>query len=310
MTMMAARAYHFEIATDEDPHLQPQGNFIDNFTGDDTVNAASNAELVMMHVPLNFGHEIESVAMLPPSWNRTQTYYGLMNSTGDMPDPKLDGENWARANPDLQTISSITGCPMYLTPQKYWPTELAQKYFSNKTVFGVLRDPYERIVQLFKGGMEGHSDRNATALATCDINSAIKKMMNETMHGNAFRDRCTFLPQAEYFEGPYKITVPVDARQFPKSMNAMFKAYGATEMHIFPWDISAEPNCQDSWANDLDCEARRMVREYYKRDFQLLCDRFNYCSPTNSVCLTGVEGLCPPEAAATTFDTGVMSSKC
>jgi hypothetical protein len=215
---------------------------------------------------------------------------------------KAGGENWAGANPNLQTISSVTGCPMYLTPQKYWPTELAKTYFGNKKVFGVIRDPYERLVQIFKSGMDGYSDRNATALAKCDINSAIRKMINESKNGNVFRDGCVFLPQSEYFEGPYAITVPVNGRSdFLDSINTVFEEHNYTNMKLDASDVIAEPHCQQVWAEDLDCETRAMVREFYYRDFQIICNNFNYCNTDNN-CNIHIPGMCPKKLEEVIWD--------
>jgi hypothetical protein len=207
---------------------------------------------------------------------------------------------------------------MYLTPQKYWPTELAKTYFGNKHVFGVLRDPYERLVQLFKSGMEGYSDRDATALAKCDVNSAVRKMINESMHGNVFRDGCVFVPQAEYFEGPYRIKLPVNSREFPASMNNAFESWNYTNMKINMGDVTAEPYCQQTvWAESLDCETRKMVREFYSRDFELICavfnvshdvsHHFNFCSNTDSICTINVPGMCPEDIKYATDWDGVAS---
>jgi len=286
MTMMAARAYHFEIATDETSFLQ---------VGYEQVESKVHYDQ----------HEL--VMMLPPGPLRKNIYFDFIGRTG-----RFDMLDANKSTSNLETISSSTGCPMYMTPQKYWPTELAQKYFGNRRVFGVLQDPYERLVDIFKSGMEGFSDRNATALAKCDVNAAVKKMMNETMHGNAFRDGCVFLPQAEYFEGPHKITKAVDHRGFPGTMNRFLQSHGYLNMHVRHKDISPaklfeKSYCSDVWSGSLDCETRQMVRKFYARDFRLICKKFNYCSKKDSVCSTDVPGSCPESIMAESWGTGVRS---
>ena len=64
------------------------------------------------------------------------------------PDAKL----WGGVAPELQGLSDVTGCPMYFTPPKYWPGDLAKAYLGGKKVFGILRNPYERLVAMFRGG--------------------------------------------------------------------------------------------------------------------------------------------------------------
>lgn len=284
--MMAARAYHFEIATDETSFLQ---------VGYEQVESKVHYDQ----------HEL--VMMLPPGPLRKNIYFDFIGRTG-----RFDMLDANKSTSNLETISSSTGCPMYMTPQKYWPTEFAQKYFGNRRVFGVLQDPYERLVDIFKSGMEGFSDRNATALAKCDVNAAVKKMMNETMHGNAFRDGCVFLPQAEYFEGPHKITKAVDHRGFPGTMNRFLQSHGYLNMHVRHKDISPaklfeKSYCSDVWSGSLDCETRQMVRKFYARDFRLICKKFNYCSKKDSVCSTDVPGSCPESIMAESWGTGVRS---
>merc|ERR1719359_2526507 len=122
-------------------------------------------------------------------------------------------------NSDLQEQNPETKCAMYFSPQKYWPKQIAEKYFGNKTVFALLRDPYERLVSMFRGNIEGYGamgDYN-----TCDVNGAVKRLLKNILNGstNKFASECTFLPQAEYFEAPYGIMQPIDQRLFPHSVN-------------------------------------------------------------------------------------------
>merc|ERR1719401_413229 len=115
---------------------------------------------------------------------------------------KPNGEIWGHAHPDLQEVSNVTGCRMYFTPAKYWPKDLAARYFDNKTIFGMLRDPYERLVAQFRGNFESYGGGfDKEAREKCDVNSAIKKkMLSIRDSASAFMEDCAFLPQAEYFD--------------------------------------------------------------------------------------------------------------
>lgn len=270
--------------------------------------------LVLMHIPYNFGHTIEQVALMPlfsrdmvhgmqqaflkksktDGVEVSQDRLDLMNMM-----KRHDGVAWGHFNQDLQDIDPKTGCPMYFTPPKYWPTKLAQKYFANKTIFGVLRDPYERIVSQFRGNVEGYGGFDDGAHERCSLNVGVKEMLKKYIAGGdkvKFDQECSFLPQAEYFDGEYGIKLPIDNRKFPHSMNKVFKDnnYGDA-FQIRQKDILHVMECENLWAEDLDAEARALVRQVYKADFDLNCKHFGYCDFEENVCLQGVENMCPPK---------------
>jgi len=271
-------------------------------------------DLVFMHVPYNFGHTVEMVALMIPSMipDITDGTVGAELPGGKMPDINMtwellekakpfqrpDREIWGHLNPDLLVTSNVTGCGMYFTPQKYWPDELAQKYFGNKKVFGVLRDPYERLVALFRGDIDGYGGSYPEFKKTCDVNGAVKSMLLNFLNGtDPFAQGCTFIPQAEYFDsGKYSIVVPVDNRRFPESMNERFKEHGYEDMHIETSQVVHVRGCDNVWAADLDSETKTLVRKVYAKDFALLCKHFNYCDDTENVCLTKVPHMCPEKA--------------
>jgi len=264
-------------------------------------------DLVLMHIPYNFGHTVENVAMFgssPGSALRMGAYVlglGGFSSVGRQASweearslSRKHGEIWGHLNPDLQVINKVTGCPMYYTPQKYWPEQLAAKYFGNKTVFGMLRDPYERLVAFFRGNLEGYGGSYPEFLKSCDVNGAVKKMMLDYLAGDKFANGCTFLPQAEFFDGPYGIKVPIDNRFFPSSMNKAFVAHGYPDFHIATSDVLHVALCQDVWAADLDAETRSLVKKVYAADFELLCKHFGYCDNEENCCIFQVPMMCPP----------------
>jgi len=270
-------------------------------------------DLVLMHVPFNFGHTVENVAMFGSSGIYSQLSMGayLMTLGGFSEQTRQasweeanmltrpKGAVWGHLNPDLQVMNEATGCPMYYAPQKYWPKELAEKYFGNKTVFGMLRDPYERLIAFFRGNMDGYGGVYPEYFKKCDVNGAVKQMMKDYIEGNnTFSQDCTFVPQAEYFDGPHGIALPINNRQFPASMNTAFVEHGYTDYQIHTEDILHVRGCPDVWAADLDEETRSLVRQVYARDFELLCKHFNYCDSNENTCIWQVPMMCPQKVLA------------
>jgi len=267
-------------------------------------------DLVLMHVPYNFGNTVEKVALLGPN-GTIAVYRALLAETGDsfaqVSEPNSweeiesvmqpGGEAWGHINPDLQVMNNITNCPHYLSPAKYWPEDLAQSYFGNKTIFGIIRDPYEKLVAQFRGGMADYGGFPRQMMVTCDVNAAIKGRMKELLQsqqesGNMFQNGCAHIPQAEYFEGPYGIQVPVDNWRFPLSMNELFEEHGYT-WRVHEDDIMHVELCEDHWSVEFDDETRSLVQQVYQKDFDLLCQSFGYCNVDENACLQGVFHMCP-----------------
>lgn len=267
---------------------------------------APSEELVLMHVPYNFGHTVEMAALFPilPTTrggtngnNQAASKFTSMNFTWGMVNTmralKPHAEVWGHFNPDLNGINEVTGCPMYYTPPKYWPKDLAKKYFGNKTSFGMLRDPYERLNSFFRGGFGNYGGAYPEFTKNCDVNGAVQKMMKEVLAKNdPFKDMCTFVPQAEYFDGEYGIKLPIDNRRFPFSLNEVFDKYGY-RLHISTNHIAHVRGCDNVWSGDFNKETKRLVKQVYKRDFELLCKHFNYCDDEEEVCIPGVPYMCP-----------------
>lgn len=263
-------------------------------------------DLVEMHVPYNFGHTIELVALVNETFLDAATQPEGTNGSSEpsgvsfevtwdqVSSIKKDGaEVWGHLNPDLNVKSEATGCNLYYTPQKYWPKEIAEQYFGNKTVFGVLRDPYERLVAFFRGGFDGYGGSYPEFQKTCDVDGAVNQMMQTVINGNdTFTQDCTFVPQAEYFEGPYGITLPIDNRLFPQSMNEAFENH-SYDFHIRQKDIQHVNGCNDIWAGNLSVETKQLVKQFYARDFDLICKHFGYCDREENTCLTQVHYMCP-----------------
>jgi len=271
-------------------------------------------DLALMHVPYNFGHTIEKVAMFPEHVSAAQstTYLASLGVTGGRTATwqevrmlsKFEAQVWGHFNPDLQQVSRATGCQLYYTPQKYWPQHILDKYFGNKTVFGMLRDPYERLVAFFRGNIKGYGGDYPEFHRTCDVNGAVKMMLKRHIAGkNPFANACTFLPQAEFFDGPYGIKIPVDNRKFPASVNKVLLEHGYDDIQIRGRDIMHVSGCPHVWSGDLDNETKLLVQQVYRRDFELLCRHFGYCDRNEDTCISQVPEMCPQKVL------GIMTQK-
>jgi hypothetical protein len=214
------------------------------------------------------------------------------------------GRAWGHLNPALQDISNVSGCSLYFTPQKYWPEDVAQEYFGDKKVFGMLRNPYERLVAMFRGAQgltEMHDDYandfKYEYIKSCDVNNGIKEMMTryiqEIQNGNPFWGACSYLPQADFFDGPYGVTVPVDNMKFPDSVNELYQEHGYDDHVRTPQDIFHVLGCPEVWSADLDEETKAMIRQVYARDFELICQHFGQCDDHMDDCIPGVPNMCP-----------------
>jgi len=264
-------------------------------------------DLVFTHLPYNFGHTVEKTAAWGSGPQAALAFGRIiaatplgMTSTGTaplatQPPPTVPGVAWGFLSPELWNLtSSFTGCPLYLTPPKYWPMDLAAAYFGSRKGFGILRDPYERLVAIFRGNGAGYSSGYKEAFETCDVNQAIKTMMKMHLAGaNIFRDNCIFVPQSEYFDGPYGVALPVDNRNFPASVNQVFAEHGYPEMRINLTDILHVTGCPQVWPGDLDNETRALVRMAYRKDFDLLCKHFGHCNVEENTCIWQVPTMCP-----------------
>mmetsp|Transcript_50804 Transcript_50804/g.117987 ORF Transcript_50804/g.117987 Transcript_50804/m.117987 type:complete len:293 (-) Transcript_50804:122-1000(-) len=260
-------------------------------------------------MPFNFGNTIEKVGMVGHTMSREAWTFTIMGLTGAgsfaIPSrvptwaeitalTQPGGEVWGHVNPDLQVQSNVTGCPLYLTPPKYWPVELAEKYMGGKPVVSVLRDPYEKLVAQFRGSMPDYGfSGTAETLVACDVNAAVKALLQKLdATGDMFQAGCTNIPQSEFFEGPYGVTDPIDNWRFPKSGNEKFAQYGYP-FHIEMPDILHVQMCKESWSYDFDEETRALVKKIYAKDFELICHYFGRCDADVNTCIQGVPAMCP-----------------
>merc|ERR1719198_1874546 len=77
-------------------------------------------------------------------------------------------------------------------------------------------------------------------------------------------------------------------------MNKVFSDHGY-DYFIRTEDILHVLGCQQKWSRHFDEETRRLVRQVYQKDFDLICKRFGHCDFDQDTCLQGVPTMCPPD---------------
>mmetsp|Transcript_4674 Transcript_4674/g.10252 ORF Transcript_4674/g.10252 Transcript_4674/m.10252 type:complete len:312 (-) Transcript_4674:107-1042(-) len=228
--------------------------------------------LTFFHVAFNFGHTVEPVVQ--------------RESNGAV--------LWGSVYPGMSNTSSVTGCPMYFTPMKYWPQSLIDEYVGSNEVWGIFRDPYERLVSEFRGGMREYGGLfDQVLLENCSTDLAVKQMVqNYLASNNPYSSGCALLPQVEFTEGTPHVTIPVDNRLFPHSANSLMAEHGLP-YSIQQADILHVSNCPNSHVGELQPDTMALIRQVYARDFELLCTSFGYCDNTEVTCLRYINGMCP-----------------
>lgn len=284
-------------------------------------------DLEMVHVPSNFGTTIERDALRATKLNMMQAQRSFKVASKDKQWELIKGavgdggQIWGMMNPDMREISSV-GCKMYYTPSQYWPENLAEKRMGRKALFGIIRDPYDRIVNEFRMQASGISSvfegetredvskREKTSMDregslykdwydSCDVNQWIKRELRMYKHGDKFRGNCHLLPQSEYFSIPYGISIPVDARKLPESFNTVMEGHGYDVRMSNSPEMSKGIACDHITAWDLDEGSKEMVREVYARDFEQVCKSFGYCNNTELTCLSQIPNMCGEREEAT-----------
>lgn len=265
-------------------------------------------DLVFVHVPMNFGNSItEQVALgtgSKLSYNEVTAAGGkgwdYINSIA-----LEDASFWGPMNPDLQVHSNwnggellsdtAQGCPMYYTPQQFWPADLAQKFFGDKTVFGLLRNPYDRVLAFLRSQVGGVIQGFAFDNRTCDFGAKVKMMFD----GKASWPpalRCQLQPQAPFFEGKNRITLPLGLEDFPMNAQKLLEDHGYSSVHLDPNEMHHVAGCDNTWGMDLDAETKAILKNYYAKDFDLMCKVFGQCDTDHASCCKRVPGMCPLKA--------------
>jgi len=280
------------------------------------VKGEAKGLLSFMHIPCNFGHTIEKLALgqgadfqlvYESSVAKTQVEAETLMQRAK----GTQGVLWGEMDPSTRVVSNATGCNMYYTPGKYWPPHLARSYFGQRTIFGVLRDPYDKAVNEFRrqvqkvesvynlqyrwniSAREGHPEREGlryqTYYDTCDVNGYLKEELLKYKAGDHFRGNCALVPQADYFDPPWGIALPVDNRLIQKSINTVLEDYGYSYRvgnTIHNW------LCPNVTAFTLTDEVKGLIQEVYARDFDLLCSYFGYCNRNELVCMEAIPEMC------------------
>eukprot|EP00403_Amphidinium_massartii_P018698 CAMPEP_0178418130 /NCGR_PEP_ID=MMETSP0689_2-20121128/24930_1 /TAXON_ID=160604 /ORGANISM="Amphidinium massartii, Strain CS-259" /LENGTH=313 /DNA_ID=CAMNT_0020039515 /DNA_START=82 /DNA_END=1023 /DNA_ORIENTATION=- len=235
-------------------------------------DSSGGSGLTFFHVAYNFGHTVEAVS--------------LRDSNGAL--------QWGGNYPGMREISNITGCPMYFTPMRLWPQSLKDEYVGSNQIWGIFRDPYERLVAEFRGGFQYYGAFYDPALLdNCSTDLAVKQMLHNYLAGsNPYDSGCALLPQVEFTKGTPYVTIPVDNRLFPHSANSIMAEYGFP-YHIQQSDILHVQHCFDSHTGELQPDTKALIRQVYAEDFEFLCASFGYCDNTEDTCLRYVNGMCP-----------------
>jgi len=155
----------------------------------------------------------------------------------------------------------------------------------------VLRDPYDKLANEFRLRAEGSAKdrpKYQKLFDACDVNSWVKQELRSAKK-DAYLADCRYLPQAEFFDGPYGINLPIDARYMPLSFNEVMERHGYAGIRLS--GAPAPSRCSVS-AWSFDGEARDMIKEAYARDFALLCRHFGYCDDDEVTCMSHLPDMC------------------
>lgn len=262
-----------------------------------------NTQLQFIHIPCTFGHTVEESGLK-----------GALKEDGKMQVDSIKGGQmqWGEMIPQLDQLSDVTGCNLFYTPTKYWPPELQRSLLANRTLFAMLRDPYDRMANEFRmqvGGIdsvftktfrkdisqrEGHLEREAEQYQqfykNCDVNAYLQTELKKYLAGDRFRTNCHLLPSSEFFDVGSGMSVePIDERKIPDSFNQFMEKHQASprmeaSMHNF-W-------CNEISAYSLNEETKGLIRKVYAEDFRLACKYFGYCDDHELFCHENIPDMC------------------
>jgi hypothetical protein len=264
------------------------------------VTKANHKDLVFVHVPMNFGTAIALSAAVGSGSNLYDQMTMAAESGWSKVSKMVDTDNpvWGRFNPDLQGKSTF-GYPMYYTPSKYWPVDKKYPYFGNKRTFGILRDPYERILALFRTSISiydasrGWDFRDDRRNCAEELNEWVKSNLKPlVLHSTEHPQNVDLHVQAGYFEGDNPIEEVLDMDSFPQSANELLQKHGYN-VSIGVDDMFHYHGCDDTFVDDLNAESKNLIEFYYARDFKLRCDKLGHCDKTKHHCVVQAPGMCP-----------------
>lgn len=224
--------------------------------------------LTMIHVPRTGGSTIEDCTWLEPR----------------------PGDKWGKHHPDIsnQVEEFRLGADCRRTPQSTWvdccfrqhvPPSLLSWHFDGRETFCVVRDPYERAISQLGFDIRFYSKYSANVT---DLNRFITTELPRFKQLPYLSD-CHFLPQAAYVRGWDGDARKVDREQrsckhvlryenLAKDFNGLMEEKG------YPYRIdenkrnghtNSPESCKSLRKEDLNAEARRLIEEVYRDDFEL-----------------------------------------
>jgi hypothetical protein len=258
---------------------------------------------------MNFGTSVAEQAALGQDSSLSYTEVQSAGSRGwdyVMSVAQEDAEFWGPMNPDLnaksnwngkETLDKNEGCPWYYTPQQHWPKELRESYLGDKRVFGILRDPFDRWTAFLRSseGPTGRGFEYVSDNSTCrDKFNRLTKLMMKTEADWDTNTRCQLQLQAPFFEGNGAISLAQDLVYFPSNTQELLDTHGYDNVHLDAFKMMHVTACDQFWhAEDFDADSRKLIEEYYARDFKLIRKTLDRDDTAESHCCMGVPGMCP-----------------
>ncbi|CAJ1360787.1 unnamed protein product [Effrenium voratum] len=260
-------------------------------------DSVGGANLQFIHIPCTFGHTVEEAGA-------GGLLAALLNLEGH------DAARWGELHPGLQGISKITGCNLFYTPPKYWPSETAE-LLRNQTLFSMLRDPYDRLANEFRmqvgntdsayllltrsdisareGNLEREGEEYQRFYRECDVNGYLQVELRKYLAGDRFRGNCHLLPSSEFASTPYGPVEWIDERFIPDSFDRYMESHKAKPRMTMPlhnvW-------CNDISAYSLNEETKQLIRQVYAADFELICKTFGHCDKEEMFCHENIPNMC------------------
>lgn len=160
-----------------------------------------------------------------------------------------------------------------------------------RRVFCVLQHPFARVVHEFKREWRQQHGQNVSSCTPAELNAFLLRVLSAVKKGDAYRDDCAWLPQAEYVWEDQRMvcqeTLHMDqlekqlVRMLQKAVPETPKLAERLEelthrvLHAHRRSSSSESACEVS-VRDLQDEVKCLVRQVYAVDFA----RLNF--PTDS----------------------------
>jgi len=193
-----------------------------------------NKELFFIHIPKNGGTSIEN--------------------TG-----KEHNINWGK---NLKLNLKEKRCSYWHLPIKY----INPKYYKNKVLFCIVRNPYNRIVSEYK-----FITKNKKKLSGKNLNLFVKEKLEEYKNDKFIND-CHIMPQTEFIKDKNgKLLKNLEILKFENLENdfqKLLKKYNYPKMNL----RNDNKTPKDITYKDLNDESINLINDFYSEDFSF----FNY----------------------------------